>query len=162
MQRHTGNGQFSDRLFSCSILRFVPILPYIPSIKGCKKIIDINAEIGIQARLDSKQKYKLPASQYLPATNKHSPDILTTDKAIRQKFRKFPDSPHESTMIYKKTSKHLKLLKARLIFRQGNIIERNFQIRLEQNSNRPLFFEVFIFHFLSRSSYRTYRCRFGR
>ena len=44
-------------------------------------------------RLDSKQKYKLPASQYLSATNKHSPDILTTDKAIRQKFRKFPDSP---------------------------------------------------------------------
>lgn len=49
MQRHTGNGQFSDRLFPCSILRFVPILPYIPPIKGCKKIIDIYAEIGIQA-----------------------------------------------------------------------------------------------------------------
>lgn len=93
MQGHTGNGQFSDRLFPCSILRFVPILPYIPPIKGYKKIIDIYAEIGIPGRLDSKQKYKLPASQYLPATNKHSPDILTTDKAIRQKFRKFPDSP---------------------------------------------------------------------
>ena len=66
-------------------------------------------------------------------------------------------------MIYKKTSKHLNVcLKPAWIFRQGNIIERNFQIRLEQNSNRPLFFEVFIFHFLSRSSYRTYRCRFGR
>ena len=45
MQVHSGYGLFSDRLFSCSILRFVPILPYIPSIKGCKKIIDINEKL---------------------------------------------------------------------------------------------------------------------
>ena len=63
-------------------------------------------------------------------------------------------------MIYKKTSKHLNVcLKPAWIFWQENTIERNFQIRLEQNSNRLLFLR---FYFLSRSSYRTYRRRFGR